>query len=254
MVLTLRMCAGQPSTTRIAATLLSAMGVVLVGLLLGGAQDFRWGEVNGAASLKSMLFHFGLFSGLGVVVVATAANRMRFFTLTLLALMAAGVQLQLQALPSQAGWLHWAADVAGLMAGPAAVEAMLALCRQMERVRRCKHLADNPDAAATDWFVALHQKNAPEFDWDGFERWLVQSRAHRAAYDRIEALWYEPDNAPLLLINIPKARQIGFWPGVGQVAGQMLTLAISPVEGDRHLALARSVVVLSCWGLAAGML
>ena len=44
---------------------------------------------------------------------------------------------------------------------------------------------------AVEWFVSLHRDSLEDFDWTGFERWLLTDRRHRNSYDRLEALWYE---------------------------------------------------------------
>ncbi|OYX73596.1 MAG: hypothetical protein B7Y81_02465 [Caulobacter sp. 32-67-35] len=49
--------------------------------------------------------------------------------------------------------------------------------------------------AAADWFVRLQGDAALE-DWTAFQAWLEADPAHAAAYDAIEALWVELDDAP----------------------------------------------------------
>ncbi|CAN5425579.1 FecR family protein [soil metagenome] len=58
--------------------------------------------------------------------------------------------------------------------------------------------SDNPDQiqqAAADWFVRLQGDAALE-DWTAFQAWLETDPAHAAAYEAIEVLWVELDDAP----------------------------------------------------------
>ncbi len=51
------------------------------------------------------------------------------------------------------------------------------------------------EAAAMDWFAEFHEGSLETFDWSRFEGWIQADPRHRAAYDRVEALWYMLDDA-----------------------------------------------------------
>jgi transmembrane sensor len=50
--------------------------------------------------------------------------------------------------------------------------------------------------AAVDWFVRLQADAALE-DWTAFQGWLEADPAHAAAYDAVEALWIDLEDAPV---------------------------------------------------------
>ncbi|MDB5457990.1 MAG: hypothetical protein JWP92_3575 [Caulobacter sp.] len=54
---------------------------------------------------------------------------------------------------------------------------------------------DSIQQAAVDWFARLQGAAALE-DWTTFQAWLEADPAHAAAYDAVEALWVELDDAP----------------------------------------------------------
>jgi transmembrane sensor len=109
---------------------------------------------------------------------------------------------------------------------------------------------DNTDAvqqAASDWFVRLQGDAALE-DWTTFQAWLEADSAHAAAYDAVEALWVELDDAPVngaalgdvgtspsLADNVVPWRRRAerptrrwLWTGVGAAAAAAAILAVLP--------------------------
>jgi transmembrane sensor len=50
---------------------------------------------------------------------------------------------------------------------------------------------------AVAWFVRLRDDDLADADWAEFCGWLEASPAHRAAYDEVEALWVDLDDAPI---------------------------------------------------------
>ena len=51
---------------------------------------------------------------------------------------------------------------------------------------------------AAGWFARLQGEAATGEDWLAFERWLAASPAHERAYDRLEQLWVELDQAEIV--------------------------------------------------------
>lgn len=49
--------------------------------------------------------------------------------------------------------------------------------------------------AAAHWFARLQDDAAGADDWLAFEQWLAASPAHAAAYERLEAIWLDLDDA-----------------------------------------------------------
>lgn len=66
--------------------------------------------------------------------------------------------------------------------------------------------ADEIASQAAEWFVRLQGEDAAEADWLAFEQWL-ETPAHAAAYERVEALWVDLDDAKSLLSRQAGARR-----------------------------------------------
>ena len=66
-------------------------------------------------------------------------------------------------------------------------------------MRKTDELRDDGRAAeeAARWFARLQGEAATGDDWLAFERWLQASPAHASAYERLEALWVDLDQAPV---------------------------------------------------------
>lgn len=97
--------------------------------------------------------------------------------------------------------------------------------------------------AATDWFVRL-QGDAGLEDWTAFQAWLEADTAHAAAYEAVESLWLDLDDAslvgesePILADNVvplrrparpqrPKLRWV--WAGVASAAAAVVVIAVLP--------------------------
>ena len=73
--------------------------------------------------------------------------------------------------------------------------------------------------AATDWFARLASDTASEADWAAFGTWLEAAPEHRAAFEAVEQLWVDLDDAspeatpaPIELIAMPRrARAARAW-------------------------------------------
>jgi transmembrane sensor len=67
-------------------------------------------------------------------------------------------------------------------------------------MRRTDDILDDGRVAeeAARWFARLQGEAATGDDWLAFERWLQSSPAHAKAYDRLEGLWVDLDNAPVV--------------------------------------------------------
>src|SRR5436190_8642053 len=57
--------------------------------------------------------------------------------------------------------------------------------------------------AAARWFVRLQDDAATGDDWLEFEQWLSALPAHAAAYDRLEGVWMDLDDARAELVAAP---------------------------------------------------
>ena len=73
----------------------------------------------------------------------------------------------------------------------------------LEPVVSHSRLQRDIDAIATDWFVRFHTNPLETFDWDRFDHWICERRAHREAYDRVEALWYALDGEASGATSVP---------------------------------------------------
>lgn len=54
---------------------------------------------------------------------------------------------------------------------------------------------DDIATQAQSWFIQLSDVDAPVSSWLAFQDWLEQDEAHRLAYDAVEQLWVELDDA-----------------------------------------------------------
>jgi transmembrane sensor len=95
------------------------------------------------------------------------------------------------------------------------------------------------DAAA--WFVRLQSESARESDWTAFEVWLQADPANQAAFDAVERLWVDLDQAevdaggatPLTTNVLPFSRRSkrapwGFWAATGGVAAALVLGMVAP--------------------------
>jgi len=91
--------------------------------------------------------------------------------------------------------------------------------------------SDAQRRAAADWFTRLNDVAAEAEAWQDFTVWLEADRAHRAAYDQVEALWLalddvEPLAAPAEVIAFtPRRRSIGPW-AIGGLAAAAAAAAL----------------------------
>lgn len=95
--------------------------------------------------------------------------------------------------------------------------------------------------AAVDWFVRLQDDAALE-DWTGFQAWLEADPAHAAAYDAVEALWVDleeapaaEDPAPISTDNVvalrrpsPRPTRRWVWAGVATAVAAAIVVAVLP--------------------------
>ena len=95
--------------------------------------------------------------------------------------------------------------------------------------------------AAVDWFVRL-QDDAGLEDWTAFQAWLEADPAHAAAYDAVEALWVDledaplvEDAAPIVADNVVPLRRKAarptrrwVWAGVATAAAAAVIVAVLP--------------------------
>jgi transmembrane sensor len=80
--------------------------------------------------------------------------------------------------------------------------------------------------AAADWFARLNDAAAEDDAWQDFMVWLETDPAHCAAYDEVEALWVEMDDAgdvsnpaPADILKFaPRARPVAPWAFAGLAA------------------------------------
>jgi transmembrane sensor len=79
---------------------------------------------------------------------------------------------------------------------------------------------DPVEQTAADWFVRLQGDAALE-DWTAFQAWLEADPAHAAAYDAVEALWVDLEDAPEAQDAIP----------VAHVASETLANNVVPLRG-----------------------
>ncbi|HEX7945362.1 MAG TPA: DUF4880 domain-containing protein [Phenylobacterium sp.] len=49
--------------------------------------------------------------------------------------------------------------------------------------------------AAAQWFARLQDEAATHEDWLAFEQWLAASPAHASAYEKLERIWVDLDEA-----------------------------------------------------------
>jgi transmembrane sensor len=55
--------------------------------------------------------------------------------------------------------------------------------------------------AAAQWFARLQDEAATHEDWLAFEQWLAASPAHASAYQKLERIWVDLDEAAGTLPN-----------------------------------------------------
>lgn len=94
---------------------------------------------------------------------------------------------------------------------------------------------------AVDWFVRLQGDAALE-DWTAFQAWLEADPVHAAAYDQVEALWVDLDDAPPIeaaepppshnVVAFPRrprrpTRRL-VWAGVATAAAAAVVVAVLP--------------------------
>lgn len=92
---------------------------------------------------------------------------------------------------------------------------------------------------ALGWFVRLSDVAATEADWRAFTDWIAASPTHGAAYDAIEQVWTELDDAAPVLAVTPvtsaanddarvSRRKIWFYPLAGAAAAAALAIGLWP--------------------------
>ncbi|MBS0333121.1 MAG: FecR domain-containing protein [Proteobacteria bacterium] len=96
---------------------------------------------------------------------------------------------------------------------------------------------------AARWFASLQGEAATGDDWLAFERWLQASPAHAQAYERLERLWVDLDQAPV-------AKELGGRPLVA-AARRRRAPALAPV---RRQAAARRRLWVGAGGAVAAAL
>lgn len=102
---------------------------------------------------------------------------------------------------------------------------------------------------ALAWFVRLSDVEASEADWRAFGDWIAISPAHRAAYDALEQVWVDLDEAAALepvasVTPLRRAanddarvsrRHVWLYPVIGVAAAALLTAGLWPQFLDRPL-------------------
>nr|WP_314435163.1 FecR domain-containing protein [uncultured Brevundimonas sp.] len=105
------------------------------------------------------------------------------------------------------------------------------------------------EAQALAWFVRLSDVEASEADWRAFGDWIAVSPVHRAAYEALEQVWIDLDEAaavepvakvtPLRRAANADARvsrrRVWLYPIVGVAAAAALTAGLWPQFMDRPL-------------------
>lgn len=198
---------------------------------------------------RALAFQFGLFSGISVVITLLASGEVRRFGVGAVALASAFLEISLNPGAPRLGLALWAASFIGMICGLVAANRLDDAWRATSGVSNAEALAMGD---AKRWFVRLHRHAPDLFDWRAFEAWMVQSRAHRAAYDRVEALWYgsvEADEAQTL------PPPVGRHPGEGPARALIdRVAAAAPLFAQRLSASAfgdaRVAALAAFWGLA----
>ncbi len=252
LILRIRLSVGDPAVRQMVATATAAFAVVACAIVLRH-EPIRPGQVlsNGVLVLRACSFQFCLFAGLAVLATSTSGRRLRFLAMGGLALLAAGLQILVRPGDLFDQLLCWTASSAGILAGPALAEALTLVMRRFNDQRRRQMIERDPTAAASEWFVQLHRTEPDAFDWTSFDSWIRQSRAHRQAYDRIEALWYEMDDHKAELQARAKSGSVGGRPLLGLALQSAMTFIGSARSQDGGLALARLCIITLAWTLAA---
>jgi len=83
---------------------------------------------------------------------------------------------------------------------------------------------------AARWFSRLQDHAAGPDEWQAFETWLSASPAHAAAYERLEAIWVELDDASVAARGALRGRRSGLtrrgWLIAGGAAAAGVTAAV----------------------------
>jgi len=97
----------------------------------------------------------------------------------------------------------------------------------------------DPAEAAALWFARLQDEAATAEDWQAFEAWLAAAPEHAQAYERLERIWVELDEAEVAARGALSPRRSGLtrrgWLiGGGAAAASVAAVAIgfSLVSGD----------------------
>ena len=77
-------------------------------------------------------------------------------------------------------------------------------------------------AQAASWLARVHSGEWTEIDKMNFDAWIAQSRAHKAAYWRLEAAWHEAESLRVLRSPIPRPQAAG---GKGNYAPAKIAVA-----------------------------
>ncbi len=101
---------------------------------------------------------------------------------------------------------------------------------------------DLTQQAAVDWFVRL-QGDADLATWTAFQAWLEVDPVHARAYDEVEALWVDLEDAPPSAVShapsaadnviaftprsVRKPNRTGVWLGAGSAIAAALALAVA---------------------------
>jgi hypothetical protein len=247
--LSVRLAFGDRALQELASILLALAAICAAGFALSRSPDLTAPGVSGTiglADFKTLLFPFALFSGDSVLTAAATQDRARALAIGALAAVAAMLELALHPAMPGLGVALWASAAFGILAGPGATSLWENLAAR--RARPAPVLAPGPSAASAEasaWFVRLHREDPDSFDWNGFEAWISASRAHRAAYDRIETLWYEMDRPgdPPLDLSLAGGRR-----AAARSAGEKALVAV--FGDDRRIALVRLSAVTVFWVVA----
>jgi hypothetical protein len=247
--LSVRLAFGDRALRELASILLALGAIGAAGVALSRSPDLAAPGVTGSvglADLRMLVFPFALFSGASVLTAAATQDRARALAIGALAAVAAMLELARHPAMPGLGVALWASAAFGIVAGPGVTTLWESLAAR--RPRPAPGPAPTPSAAAAEaasWFVRLHREEPDVFDWNGFERWIAASRAHRAAYDRLETLWYEmdrPGDPPLdfgqATAMRPRAR----------ILGEKALVAV--FGDDRRVALVRLSTVMLFWVIA----
>ena len=246
-LLGLRLSLGDRALQDLASVVLAGAAIIAVGAALSLSPDLT------APGLKSLIFPFALFSGASVLTVAVTRDRARGLAIGGLAAIAALLELILHPATPGLGLILWAAAAFGIVTGPALIAAWERAAPRLARPKLQAPVPNDPAAAAADWFVRLHREDPDHFDWGGFERWICASRAHRQAYDQIEALWYEADIAREAQGADPVAQPLSQTPAAR--LARLFGRGVAALFGDdRRLALMRLCAVTLFWTMALASL